>query len=72
MKEDDREAKNTIEDFGISTAHNVPENGIEEYITGTTNEDDEDDDSCAPNNDDENNLDIPIIEKAYKPLYKGS
>ena len=50
----------------------MPENKIEEDVTSATNQDEKDDDSCASNDDDEENLDIPIIEKAYDPFYQGS
>lgn len=73
MEEDDPKAKNTIEDVGISATNNVPENMIEEDVTGTTDEDDEDDDSHASDDDDdEENPDTPIIEKTHEPLYQGS
>ena len=69
MEEDDHEVETTIEDVHIGTFDNVPENKIEEDVTSAT---DEDDDSSTSNDDDEEKLDIPIIEKAYKPLYQGS
>ena len=73
MKEYDPKAKKTIEDVGIGIADNVPENRVEEDITGTTNEDDEDDNSRTSNDYyEEEKLDIPIINKAYEPLYQGS
>lgn len=73
MEEYDLEAKNIIVDVGICVTDNVLENRIEEDVTGSTNEYDEDDDSGTHNyDDDEENLDIPLIEKAYETLYKGS
>jgi hypothetical protein len=72
MEEDDPEVENTIEDVGIGATDNVRENLIEEDVTGATDEYDEDDDNSTSNDDDEENLDIPIIEKAYDPLFKGS
>ena len=72
MEEDDPKEKKIIEDVGIGVVDNVLENKIEEYVTGTTNDDDEADDCSTSNDDDEENLDIPIIEKEYEPLYQGS
>ena len=65
MEEDDPKVENTIEDVGIGVIDNVPENIIEEDVTSTIYTDDE---ICASNDDDERNLDILVIEKAYKPL----
>ena len=73
MEEDDLEAENTIEDVGIVVANNVPENRTEENVIGATDEEDEEDDSSARNDDnDKENLDIPLIENSYEPLYQGS
>ena len=70
MEEDHPKAENTIANVGIGTTDNVPENRIEEDFIGATDEDDEEDDSGTHNDDnDEDNLDIPLIEKAYDPLY---
>ena len=51
---------------------NVLEDMIEEDGIGVANEDAHDDGTSASNNDDEDGLDIPILEKAYEPLYQGS
>ena len=72
MQEDDPKIENTIVDVDIGTTNNVPENRIGEDFTSKNDEDNEDEDSSAPNDDDKENLDIPIIEKAYVPLYQGS
>ena len=46
---------------------------IKEEGNYLTEEDDEEDHSGTRNyDDDEENLDIPLIEKAYEPLYQGS
>ena len=71
-KKDDLEEENIIEDVGIGAIDNVPENRIEEDVTGTIDEDDEDHDNHTSNDDDKENLDIPIIKNAYKPLYEDS
>ena len=69
MEDNDLEVEKTIADVGIGTTDNVPKNRIEEDVIGATDEDDEEDDSGARNDDvDEENLDIPLIEKAYEPL----
>ena len=65
--------ENTIANVGIGATNNVPENKIEEDVTGAIDEDDEEDDSGTCNDDyDEENFDILLIEKAYEPLYQGS
>ena len=51
---------------------NVPEDMIEEDGIGIADEDAHDDGTSTSNNDDEDGLDIPILEKAHKPLYEGS
>ena len=50
----------------------VSEDMIKEDGIGVANEDTYDDGTSTSNNDDEDGLDIPILEKAHKPLYKGS
>ena len=50
----------------------VLEDMIEEDGIGEGDEEAHDDDTSASNNDDEDDLDIPILEKAHKPLYEGS
>ena len=67
MEEDDPKVENTIEDVGIGVVDNVPENIIEEDVTSTIYKDDE----ICGSNDDGDNLDMPIIEKAYEPLYQN-
>lgn len=51
---------------------NVLEEMIEEDGIDTTDEDDHDYGTSAFNNDDEDDIDIPILEKSYGPLYQGS
>ena len=58
-----------FEEDGISIAYNVLEDMIEEDSIGTT---DQDEGTSTFDNDDEYVLDIPILEKAHKPLYEGS
>ena len=70
MEEDDPVAENTIEDNDIGVANNVPEDMIEEDFIGAIDQDDHDDGtSTFDNDDDDDGLDMPILEKAYKPLY---
>ena len=51
---------------------NVPEDMIGEDGIGVANQDDHNDGTSTSDNDDEDGLDIPILEKAYKPLYQCS
>ena len=51
---------------------NVPEDVIEEDGIGVGNEETHNDGTRESNNDDEYGLDIPLLEKAHEPLYKGS
>ena len=51
---------------------NVLEEMIKEDGIGRADKDSHDDDTSAYDNDDKNGLDIPIHEKAHKPLYEGS
>ena len=69
MEKNNHEIESTIQDVGIGAVYNVLEKRIEEDVTSTT---DEDDDIHASNDDYKENLDIPIIEKAYEPLHQGS
>ena len=45
---------------------------IEEYGIGESDEEAHDDGTSTSNNDDKDGLDIPLLEKAHDPLYKGS
>ena len=45
---------------------------IEEDGMGAIDQDDHDDGTSTYDNDDEDGIDIPILEKAYEPLYQGS
>ena len=56
----------------IEEDDNVLEDIIKEDGIGTTDEDDHDDGTSASDNDDEDGLDMPLLEKAHEPLYKGS
>ena len=56
----------------IEEDDNVLEDMIEEDGIGVVNEDAHDDGTSAFDNDVEDSLDIPILEKAYEPLYQGS
>jgi hypothetical protein len=51
---------------------NVPENMIEKDGIGTDDEEAQNDGTSQSDNDDEYGLDIPLLEKAHEPLYKGS
>ena len=51
---------------------NVLEDMIEEDGIGVGDEEAHDDGTSPSNNDYEDGLDIPILEKAYKPLYQSS
>ena len=51
---------------------NVPEDMIEEDGIGVGDENSQDDGTSTSDNDDEDVIDIPILEKTYKPLYQGS
>ena len=52
--------------------NNVPEAMIKEDGIGEVDTDDHDDGTSESDNDDEDGLDIPLLEKAHEPLYKGS
>ena len=56
MEDDDHVLENTIEDDGINTLIH------DTFSPSVSNHDDDDDDS----------LDVPLLEKAYEPLYKDS
>ena len=56
MEDDDHAPENTIEDDGINTLIH------DTFSPSVSNHDDDDDDS----------LDVPLLEKAYEPLYKDS
>ena len=51
---------------------NVPEDMIEEDRIGVGDEEAHNDGTSESDNDDEDGLDIPLLEKAHKPLYEGS
>ena len=51
---------------------NVLEDMIEEDGIGVGDEEAHNDGSSESDNDDEDGLDIPLLEKAHEPLYKGS
>ena len=51
---------------------NVLDDMIEEDGINIVDQGNHDDGTSASSNDDEDGLDIPILEKAYKPLYQGS
>ena len=51
---------------------NVPEDMIEEDGIGAGDEEAHNDGTSESDNDDEDGLDIPLLEKAHEPLYKGS
>ena len=51
---------------------NLLEDMIEEDGIGATDEDDHDDGTTILDNDNEDGIDIPILEKGYRPLYQGS
>ena len=51
---------------------NVPEDMIEEDGIGVGDEEAHNDGTRNFDNDDEDGLDIPLLEKAHKPLYEGS
>ena len=51
---------------------NVPEDMIEEDVIGAGDEEAHNDGTRESDNYDEDGLDIPLLEKAHQPLYKGS
>ena len=57
---------NVVEDDGINTL-------IRDSFNVRMDDDDDDDDDNHENIDDIDNVhDLPLLEKAYKPLYEGS
>ena len=60
------------EDNVIGVVDNVLEDMIKQDGIVVADQDDHDDGTSTFDNDDEDGIDIPILEKAYEPLYKGS